>query len=176
MAQSNHSILSNWLKRATSSLYLMAGDAFEREDAEFAEKLVALASRYADQAVAQEAEQKQRPDGVPRQAGSRWPFGSPTPRTSGPLLEQIRAKAYRVLDVPVAKVRLQRPRIAACVGQREAARMTKHVMDLEPQAGRAFPARSIMRAKPSGAERSIPLAHEYEGAGGALTMKPAKRP
>ena len=42
-------------------LYLMASDAYGRGDAELAEMLVARGNQYADEAVAQTAQQQQQP-------------------------------------------------------------------------------------------------------------------
>ena len=76
------------------------------------------------------------------------------------VLEPVRRQlgvAHGVLDIFVAQIGLQRPRIVALVGQREAAGMAQHVrMGLEVEAA-APPARSTMRAKPAvvnGAPRS----------------------
>jgi hypothetical protein len=47
----------------TARLYIMASDAYGRGDAEFAEILIARGNQYADELVAQAAQQQQQPTG-----------------------------------------------------------------------------------------------------------------
>jgi hypothetical protein len=68
----------------------------------------------------------------------------------------------RVLNVAVTKVRLQRPRVMAGIGQCEAARVPQHVgMGLEDEAGR--PAGTLDKlGETRGGERRAALACEHE--------------
>ena len=82
-----------------------------------------------------------------------------------------------MLNVAVAEVGLQRPRVVALVGQRITAGVPQHVrVRLEGQLG--LPARPLDHAgEPSGAERCPAFRGEHEGRLGLLlALEPPQRP
>jgi hypothetical protein len=82
----------------------------------------------------------------------------------------------RVLNVPMAKVRLQRPRVMARIRQGEAASVPEHVrVGLELQLSLDPGALDHPREAGCGEWRA-PLAYEYEGRRFALPLETAQRP